>query len=172
MSSEYHYQRAKLVAHDHHEAAKEIMLEENPFKAMQITQKALPEVEVSEEWKTNEAKIAMSYANAIKFQSCEHAMKVLLNSHPLIAEATGDRFWGTGMHLEATKECLSEFWPGSNEMSNILMQLQAMFREEDKLSDRAKKHKAESPLANASKKTDTESEDGTSIHADSGHTEC
>ena len=67
MSSEHHYQRAKLVAYDRYDAAEEIMWEENPFKAMQIAQNALPESEVSEEWKTKEAKIAMSYANAIKF---------------------------------------------------------------------------------------------------------
>ncbi len=99
-------------------------------------------------------------------------MEALLNSHPLIAEATGDKFWGSGLHIDAMKECISEFWPGSNEMGNILMQLQAIFREEGQYSDRVKKQKVESLLAGTSKKTDTASEDGTPIHIDSGHIEC
>ena len=66
-------------------------------------------------------------------------MEALLNSYPLIAEAMGDKFWGSGLYMEATKECISEFWPGSNEMGNILMQLQAIFRQEGQYLDRVKK---------------------------------
>ena len=123
LSSEHHYQKAKLLTHDKPGAAAEVIGEENPFKAMQIAQTVLPDSEVSESWSSIEAKIAMLYANAVKFHSCEHTMEALLESHPLIAEAIGDKFWGTGMHLEATHECLSEFWTGVNEMGNILMQL-------------------------------------------------
>ena len=128
-------------------------------------------MEISDDWSSTEAKIAMSYANAVKFCSCEHAMDALLDSHSLIAEAIGDKYWGTELHLEATCECLSEYWTGVNEMGNILMQLQAMFREENRVSDMAKKHKAESPLSGQQKKSDVE-QDGTSVHADSGHPEC
>ena len=34
VSSEHHYQRAKLLAHDKRDVAEEIMQEENPFKVM------------------------------------------------------------------------------------------------------------------------------------------
>ncbi len=169
--SEHHYQKAKLLVHDKPDAATEVMREENPFKAMQIAQAALPDAEVSDNWSSTEAKIAMSYANAVKFHSCEHAIDAFLESHSLIAEAMGDRYWGTGLHLEATRKCLSEYWTGVNEMGNILMQLQAMFREENRVSDRAKKCKAESPLSGQEKKSDVE-QAGTSIHADSSHPEC
>ncbi len=123
LSSEHHYQKAKLLVHDKPDVAAEVMREENPFKAMQIAQAALPDMEISDNWSSTEAKVAMSYTNAVKFHSCEYTMDTLLDSHPLIAEAMGNKYWGTRLHLEATCECLSEYWAGANEMGNILMQL-------------------------------------------------
>ncbi len=82
-------------------------------------------------------------------------------SHPLIAEATGNQFWGTGLHLDATCECLSEFWPGENVMGNILMQLHATFCEEQHLAEGANKCKAASPLSGDLKQSEQETDDGT-----------
>ncbi len=127
VSSEHHYQNAKLKAHDKADLAESLFSEENPFKVMQTVQHALPKDELLPVWRDKDAKAAMSYTNALKFRSCTHAMEALLESHPLIAEATGDRFWGTGLHLDATHEYLSEFWPGKNIMGDILMQLLAAF---------------------------------------------
>ena len=89
--SEHHYQRAKFIAHDKTDDMEKLMVKESPFKVMQLVQQVLPDSNLSEDWKDKESKIAMSYANAVKFHSCPHAMEALLNSKPLIAEATGDR---------------------------------------------------------------------------------
>lgn len=89
-----------------------VLEEENPFKVMQMAQLALLDEEVLPEWTDSEAKISMSYANAMKFRTCTHAMEALLNSTLHIVEATGDKFWGMGLHMDATRECLSEHWLG------------------------------------------------------------
>ena len=167
LSSEHYYQWVKFIAHDKTEKVEKLLLEENPFKAMQLAQQVIPNNDLLDEQKNKESKVAMSYANAVKFCSCSYAMEVLLNSKPLIAEATGDREWGSGLHLEATKECLSQFWPGKNKMGEILMELHAMFREEQTLVDRAKKRKAESPLGGSEKHSDVR--DGSASNVDISH---
>ncbi len=70
--------------------AESLFTEDNPFKVMQTAQCTIPEDELLLEWRDKDAKIAMSYANALKFRSCMHAMEALMESYPLIAEATGD----------------------------------------------------------------------------------
>ena len=102
LSSEHHYQNAKLKAHDKAELAESLFTEDNPFKVMQAAQCAIPDDEVLPEWRDKQSKIAMSYANAVKFRSCTHAIETLMESYPLIAEATSNRFWGTGLHLDVT----------------------------------------------------------------------
>ncbi len=65
----------------------------------------------------------MSAAALLKFCSCEHAMEALLGGGLIIVEATGDKFWGSGLTLEQTRQCLPEFWPGENRMGKILIEL-------------------------------------------------
>ena len=88
LSSEHHYQWAKFIAHNKTEEVEKLLMEENPFKAMQLAQQVVPDNDLSDEWKDKESKIAISYANALKFCLCPHTMEALLNSKPLIAEAT------------------------------------------------------------------------------------
>ncbi len=42
-----------------------------------------------------------------------------------MAEATRDNFWGTGLNLQQSGECLLDFWPGDNVMGKILMEIRA-----------------------------------------------
>ena len=88
----------------------------------------------------------MSTSCAMKFHSCPHAMQALLDSRVTIAEVTGDLYWGTGLNVPQTEECLQEFWPGKNVIGGILMDLYSMFQEANQL-----KCRVESPLSSASK---------------------
>ncbi len=62
-------------------------------------------------------------------------------------EAMGNPFWGTGLNVLQTLECLSDYWPRKNVMGEILMVVH------DKLqkSDDPRKCKAESLFENLSK---------------------
>ena len=85
------------MAQDKREEAFSLLEEDNVFKVMQKAQQVLPLDQISDSWK-DEMKDKMAMANSIKFHSCMHAMEVLLSCPPIIAEATGDRFWGTGLN--------------------------------------------------------------------------
>ncbi len=111
LSSEHHYQQAKFIAHDKTEEVEKLLLEENPFKAMQLAQQVVPDNDLLDEWKDKESKVAMLYANAVKFCSCPHAMEVLLNSKPLIAEAIGES-GVLGCILKPQRNVSVNFGPG------------------------------------------------------------
>ncbi len=68
----------------------------------------------------------------------------------ILVEVTGDPFWGTGLNVAQTKECLSDYWPGKNIMGQILMDLQGKIRQQlgdNSSHDEGKKCKATSPLS-------------------------
>ncbi len=147
-TSEHYYQFHKLMAHDKWEEAYALLEEENAFKVIQTVQCVLPPEQISDNWKS-EMQDKMVMANVVKFWDCPHAMEELLACPPLIAEATGDKYWGTSLNEVQMVECISEYWPGENHMGKILMGLQKHFLEE-----RNSKQKAESPLASESKHSD------------------
>ena len=149
-SSEHKYQFAKLKAHDKIEEAFDLLEEPDPFKVMQKAKEVVPDSEESPEWK--EALSEMAEANTQKYHACAHARLILVNSRLTIAEATSDKFWGTGMTLEQTNQCLPEFWPGQNNMGKILMEVCTLFQNEEGESG---KQKAQSPLVHeVSKKSE------------------
>ncbi len=81
----------------------------------------------------------------LKFTACSHVRDKLLNSRLTIVEATGDPFWGSGLNIQQTLDCLPEFWPGENNLGKILMQLCLDLQDTD-TSEEYKKRKATSPL--------------------------
>ncbi len=82
----------------------------------------LPEPDVSETWKQL-AWDEMLETCHLKFTSCTHACEYLLQSRITLAEATRDNFWGTGLNLQQSSECLPDFWPGDNVIGKILMEI-------------------------------------------------
>ena len=148
---EHCYQFRKLKAHDKKEEAFELLDEPEPFKVMRRAQEILPEDQVSEEWKATTID-EMRVANTMKFRACAHARDALMKANPMIAEAMNDRFWGTGLGPEWTKQCLPEFWPGQNHMGEVLMDLRkSLSAEADGVED-GNKQKASSPLVQESAK--------------------
>ena len=66
-------------------------------------------------------------------------------SHLTIVEATGDPFWGSGLNIQQTLDCLPDYWPGENKLGEILMDLRLELQD---ATDPERKQKALSPLAN------------------------
>ena len=85
----------------------------------------------------------------LKYQSCVYVCTALLNLWITLAETTGDPFWGTGLNVAQTLECIPDYWLGSNHMGKILMDIQAKLQQFTVQEDR--KCKAMSPLESTSK---------------------
>ena len=145
-TSEHHYQFKKLKFHDKGVEAYDMLLQEDSFKAMKIAKDALPDDEVSDAW-TATAKEEMLQSNCMKYASCPHTREKLLGSCLTLVEATGDPFWGIGLNVTQTLECLSDYWPGQNVMGSVLMEVHDKIQKQqlsvtDKCQDEGKKRKA------------------------------
>ena len=121
-TSEHHYQFCKLKAHDLGTEAYEVLMEEDAFKVMKLAKHYLPDDKFSDEWKVS-AKTEMYHSNSLKYAACEHAHQKLLSSCVTVAEATRDPYWGMGLNVAQTLDCLPEYWPEKNIMGEILMEL-------------------------------------------------
>ncbi len=73
----------------------------------------MPDSEVCDEWKSS-AKDEMLETCHLKFSTCEHVRECLLETRITLAEVTKDPYWGTGLMVQQTHECLPDFWPGSS----------------------------------------------------------
>ncbi len=144
-SSEHHYQFNKLKHHNKGTEAYKMLMQEDTFKAMKLAKDVVPDDEVLESWQPQQEIIDSCRQ---KYQACPYSREKLLTSTLILAEATGDKFGGSGLNVAQTKECLTEYWPGQNVMGMILMELRAGFQstgEASELED-GQKRKASSPL--------------------------
>ena len=107
-TNEHHYQFKKLKFHDKGVEAYKMLLQEDSFKVMKLAKDILPNEEVSDAW-TVTAKEEMLQSNHMKYASCPHTREKLLGSHLTLAEAMGDPYWGTGLNITQTLECLSDY---------------------------------------------------------------
>ena len=101
--SEQHFQFKKLKFHGLGAEAYEMLMEEDGFKAMKRAKELLLEDKVEQDWK-HRAKEEMTNSVQKKFRSCSHAHLKLLDVEMVIAEATGDDYWGTGLNVQQTLE--------------------------------------------------------------------
>ncbi len=150
-SSEHHYQFKKLRHHSLGEEAYLLLTEENSFKAMCKVNDLFPDDKISEDWK-EWAVEEMKESNQLKYSSCEHTKCTLMASALTLVEATGDLFWGSGLNVQQTKECLQEYWPGQNQMGTMLM---VVHDELQTAEEQECKCKAESPLSSEPKLSKT-----------------
>ena len=108
LSGEHHYQFKKVKHHDLSEEAYLLLTEEDSFKAIKKAESLLPPDKLSDQWKEY-AYEEMLNSNKLKYQACEHVRNKLLSTKLTIAEATGNKFWGTGLNPVQTKECLMDY---------------------------------------------------------------
>ncbi len=60
----------------------------------------------------------------VKLEHCEQFRQSLLdNRDSVLAEASRDKFWGTGLSRYVTEHTAQEFWPGKNFLGAMLMDL-------------------------------------------------
>ncbi len=97
----------------------------------------------------------MLETNILKYKSCKHAKAELLSSKVVLAEATTNVFWGSGLLLEMTIDMLSDYWPGKNNIGKILVLIREDFVSElqgaSTQTGTSEKLKATSPLEGQSK---------------------
>ena len=89
---------------------------------MKIAEQALPKEEESDDWKWNAVE-EMKLSNRLKFENCPHSCEYLLQTTGCIVEATTNPIWGSGLILDMTRMMLKDYWPGKNNLRQILMEL-------------------------------------------------
>ena len=70
----------------------------------------------------------MYLAVKLKFDRNPDLKEYLLNTgNKVIAEATWDRYWGTGIDIKHKDAYKTELWPGENQLGKLLMGLRNMY---------------------------------------------
>ncbi len=88
---------------------------------------AISSKEISEEenkvWEEQSTEV-MKELLWIKSESCQEFHQTLIQSGSnILAEATRDTFWGTGLDMKITTVTKPEYWPGANQLGVMLMDL-------------------------------------------------
>ncbi len=122
LSVEQHYQFKRLCFHSLFDESYRVLEADNGFKAMKLAHETLPDDKVKAEWKEIMVE-EMLETNRLKYTLCAHMHEALLSSKIILAEATSNLFWGTGLPPELTRYTLSDYWPGKNHMGKVLVHL-------------------------------------------------
>ncbi len=85
-----------------------LLSEEIGFDVMKRVKSLLPDSTLSSEW-NDKAYQEMQESCRSKFTSCPYIREKLLNSKLTIVEATGDPFWGSGLNIQQTLDCLPDY---------------------------------------------------------------
>ncbi len=153
-SAEQYYQFKRLCFHSLFDKSYRVLEANNGFEAMKLAHEALPDDKVKAEWKEIMVE-EMLETNRLKYTLCDHACKALLSSKVVLAEATSNLFWGTGLPPELTRHTLSDYWPGENHMGKVLAHLcEDLIKTGEGISEKdvdTQKHKASSPLLSTHK---------------------
>ena len=120
LNQEHHYQFKQLSFHGKLDESYRVLEAETGFQAMKIAQQVLPDDLTKPEWQKVSFKEMIS-TNVLKYQSCEHTRSVLLASKVILAEATTNAFWGSGLPPDLTVTTFSDYWPGKNNLGKILV---------------------------------------------------
>ena len=119
-SAKHHYQFKRLRFHRKLDDSYCILEVESGFQAMKIAHESLPQEESNDKWKAITI-CEMMDTNLLKYRSCPYVKASLLDSKVIVAEATSDKFWGSGINPEMTRMTLSDYWPGKNNLGKILV---------------------------------------------------
>ncbi len=125
----------------------QVLESDTGFEAMKLAQDVLPDQLTQLEWKLI-AVDEMLKMNKLKYEHCLHARATLARTIGVLAEATTNTFWGTGLIPDHTRYTLFNYWPGQNNMGKILVQIHQEMADTESISE---KQKAMSPLSCVSK---------------------
>ncbi len=121
-SVEHAYQWTKATELDKHDLAIKIKNAKHAGAAKAISRKGISREE-AESWEGHSEKIMRDLLES-KAENCPHFRETLIKSGTkILAEATGNTFWATGLDVRTTSLTKPDYWPGSNMLGMMLMDL-------------------------------------------------
>lgn len=131
-STEHYYQYMKCVKHGDSKSAAQIMIANEPEKAMLIGKS----INESKDWSEKDGEEVMKRATFAKFSQHSRLQSRLENTkNKILVEATMNKKWGTGIALK-DKNCLNQnSFAGKNLLGTILMSIRAELRNISPKSD-------------------------------------
>jgi ribA/ribD-fused uncharacterized protein len=146
-STEQALQYTKAIDTKHPQIAKAILKAENAREAWKAS-RALPEDEALQWDKDNIHQVEqMLGAKATQVPAFSSAL--LESKDAILAEATGHKFWATGIpNPEFTKTTKEQYWPGQNKLGELLMNLREYLQ--DKEEEKQNKASSNPPDTQAS----------------------
>ncbi len=89
---------------------------------MKIVHESILSEDSNDEWKAIVI-WEMMETNLLKYRAYPYAKAILLDSKVVLAEATSDKFWGSGLNPKMTRTTLSDYWPGKNNLGKVLVRI-------------------------------------------------
>ena len=119
-SSEHLFQWIKATYHEEPELAERVRCCDTPMEAKQLVE-GLP---VADSWISGDRLNAMcavldtKYNQSLAFRDALHD-----SGDNVLAEATGNTFWASGLGPHRTITTQPQYWPGQNKLGSLLMEL-------------------------------------------------
>ena len=118
-SSEHLYQYQKAIYHQDDRVAEQVLRAETALEAMRQGEA----IQKSESWREWCIEV-MRTTLCIKAQQVDAFRNALADSgSSLLAEATRDRFWGSGLTPLECRRTRCQHWPGNNNFGHLLMEI-------------------------------------------------
>ncbi len=138
-SVEHAYQWTKAVELEKEELAQKIKDAKHAGAAKAISRKGISREE-SESWEGRSEEV-MKELLRIKVERCTQFRDTLIQSGTkILAEATGNTLWATGLDVSTTSITKPEYWPGMNMLGMMLMELRDSLITDDIYPDQHKLH--------------------------------
>ncbi len=135
-SVEHAYQWTKAIELEKHDLAVRIKNAKHAGAAKAISRKGISREE-AESWEGHSEKIMRELLKA-KAKSCPQFKDTLMQSGTkILAEATGNTLWATGLDVRTTSMTKPDFWPGANLLGMMLMDLRDSLMRHDMLPDQS-----------------------------------
>lgn len=165
-STEHAYQYKQAIAADMDDLAEQIMRAPHAGVAKRLS-KEIPEAfRIS--WEKNNVNIMNEILNVKADQVPEFAYALCESDGTYLAEATSDTFWASGLSPEVTAVIDPSFYPGSNTLGKLLMEIRGSLLEVN--SDEKFSNDEEDDNHSKQSQTDTEVEERTSEPSQNANT--
>ena len=120
-SAEHAYQWKKAIDANEPHLAVQIKRAVHAGKAKGLS-KAIPD-EFCKQWEENSVEVMQEIITAKIHQVPEFKDYLLKTGKAYLAEATFDKFWASGLSVENTAKVNPDYFPGSNKLGQLLMDL-------------------------------------------------
>ena len=121
-SSEHMYQWMKAIHHDQPELADQILRAEFPYEAKKLGDEINENLDIWDDMKVQ----VMTHVLNMKYLQCAQFRDTLHHSNDnIVAEATNNMFWASGLNPQQTIKTDRKDWPGKNALGCLLMALRS-----------------------------------------------